>query len=76
MMNKWYIRRTIAGDLRFLFEIDNPDVDFQSKTVRTEHEGALVVALKKNKSVVRKPDNSVTLTNLKRKIVYSLNVIQ
>jgi hypothetical protein len=75
ILNKWYIRRTIAGDLHFLFEIDNPDVAFQSKTMRTEQNGALVVALKKNKSIVRRPDNSLTLNNLKRKIVYSLNKI-
>ena len=75
MMNKWYIRNTIAGDLHFLFEIDNPAVSFQAKTSRVEQDGTLTVALKKKKSVTRKPDNSLTLTNLKRKIVYSLNVI-
>jgi hypothetical protein len=75
MMNKWYIRRTIAGDLHFLFEIDNPGVSFQSKTTRTEQNGALEIALKKKKSITRSADNSLTLHNLKRKIVYSLNKI-
>ena len=73
IMNKWYIRQTIAGDLHFLFEIDNPDVSFQTKTTRNEQHGALVIALKNRKSITRSPDNSVTLQNLKRKIVYSLN---
>jgi hypothetical protein len=76
MMNKWYIRRTIAGDLYFLFEVDNPDVSFQTKTTRIEQDGALVISLKKKKSVTRNPDNSLTLHNLKRKIVYTLNKIQ
>ena len=75
MMNKWYIRNTIADDLHFLFENDNPDVSFQKKTTRTEQDGALVISLKKKKSITRKPDNSLTLNNQKRKIVYSLNKI-
>jgi len=75
MMNKWYIRRTIAGDLHFLFEIDNPDVSFQTKTMRREQDGVLTVSMKKKKSITRNPDNSLTLNNLKRKIVYSLNKI-
>ena len=73
MLNKWYIRRTIADDLHFLFEIDNPDVSFQTKTTRTEQDGTLMISMKKNKSIIRSSDNSLTLHNLKRKIVYSLN---
>jgi len=73
MLNKWYIRRTIADDLHFLFEIDNPNVSFQKKTTWTEQDGALVVSLKKKKTITRNPDNNLTLQNLKRKIVYSLN---
>ena len=75
MMNKWYIRRTIADDLHFLFEIDNPSASFQTKTTRIEQAGALTVSIKKKKSVTRSPDNSITLNNLKRKIVYALNKI-
>jgi hypothetical protein len=76
MMNKWYIRRTIADDLHFLFEIDNPGVSFQPKTTRIEQNGALVIAWKKKKSITRRPDNNITLQNLKRKIVYSIDKIQ
>ena len=75
MMNKWYIRRTIASDLHFLFEIDNPDASFQTKTIRIEQDGALIISMKKQKSITRSPDNSLTLHNLKRKIVYSLHKI-
>ena len=77
MLNKWYIRRTIAGDLHFLFEIDNPDVAFQKKTVRyIEPDGSLmVIHYQKKKSVRRMPDNKLTVNNLKRNIVYSLNLI-
>jgi len=77
MLNKWYIRRTIAGDLHFLFEIDNPTVSFQKKTVRSidEQDGSLTIRYQKKKSVTRTSNNELTLNNLKRKIVYSLNVI-
>ena len=76
LLNKWYIRRTIAGDLHFLFEIDNPDVSFQKKTGRyEEQDGSMTIRYQKKKSVIRKSDNSLILNNLKRKIVYSLNVL-
>ena len=76
-LNKWYIRRTIASDLHFLFEIDNPVVSFQKKTVRSmdEQNGSLTIRFKKNKSIIRPPDNRMEMRNLKRKIVYSLNKI-
>ncbi|MDR2232734.1 MAG: hypothetical protein LBE56_06365 [Tannerella sp.] len=76
MLNKWYIRRTIADDLHFLFEIDNPDAGFQRKTTRAvQSDGTMTATLKRQKSIVRNPDNSLVLNNLKRKIIYSLNVI-
>ena len=75
MLNKWYIRRTIADDLHFLVEIDNPNVSFQTKTTRIEQDGTLMISMKKKKSITRSTDNSLTLNNLKRKIVYSLNKI-
>jgi len=74
MMNKWYIRRTIAGDLHFLIEVDNPDASFQSKTTRIEQNGILTVSMKR-KSITRLTDNQLVLNNLKRNIVYSLNNI-
>ena len=76
-LNKWYIRRTIAADLYFLFEIDNPDVSFQKKTVRSmdDRDGSLTIRYQKKKSVTRMPDNKLELRNIKRSIVYSLNVI-
>jgi len=76
LLNKWYIRQTIAGDLHFLFEIDNPGVSFQRKTVQNiEQDGSLTIRFQKKKSIVRMPDNRIELRNLKRKIVYSLNNI-
>jgi hypothetical protein len=76
LLNKWYIRQTIAEDLHFLFEIDNPDVSYEKKTVRyDEPDGSFVIRYQKKKSITRLPDNRLELRNLKRKIVYSLNKI-
>jgi len=77
LLNKWYIRRTIANDLHFLFEIDNPDISFQKKTIRSinEQDGSLTIRYQKKKSITRMPDNSLILNNIKRKIVYSFNVL-
>jgi hypothetical protein len=74
-LNKWYIRRTIAGDLHFLFEIDNPAVAFQKKTVRYEQNGMLEIRYKRSKSIMRISGNVLILNNLKRNITYFLNTI-
>lgn len=75
MMDKWYIRKTIASDLYFLFEADNPDVSFQKQTVRYMDNGTLHVNYKKKKSIERKPDGSIMMNNLKYNIGYSLKRI-
>lgn len=76
MMDKWYIRNTIAADLHFLFEADNPHVAFQRKTTRYVEDENLVVRLKNKKSITRMADGSIVMENLKRNIVYSLVEIE
>jgi len=76
MMDKWYIRKTIASDLHFLFETDNPDVSFQHKTVRYMENGALHVTYKKKKSIERLPDGNLVMRNLKHNIEYSLKKVE
>jgi hypothetical protein len=71
-MDKWYIRKTIAADLYFLFAADNPDVSFQRKTVRHEQDGTLFVNYGKKKSITRSPDGTLTMQNLAHHIFYSL----
>lgn len=75
MMDKWYIRKTIADDLYFLFQIDNPDAGFQRKTTRTDENGTLMLRYGKKK-ITRVSDTKVTLENLKRNILYSLERIE
>jgi len=76
MMDKWYIRRTVASDLHFLFEADNPDVSFQNKTVRYMENGVLHTRYKKKKSIERMPDGSLVMRNLKHNIEYTLKKVE
>ncbi|MDR1675850.1 MAG: hypothetical protein LBR86_05235 [Tannerella sp.] len=71
LIDKWYIRKTVASDLYCLFEVDHPEASFRKKTVRCE-QGALVVRFGKKKVITRSPDGTLTLQNLVRDISYSL----
>jgi len=73
LLDKWYIRRTIAGDLHFLFEADNPEASFQKKTVRSVEQGGILMVRWKKKNITRIQDDKLILQNQKRKIVYFLN---
>jgi len=75
-MDKWYIRKTVAADLYYLFEIDNPEASFQKKTLRYEQAQTLVVSYGKKKSITRSPDGILTMKNLKRGIFYSLEKME
>jgi len=72
MLDKWYIRRTLADDLAFLFNVDNKDTDYQEE--RFEQDEITVVNYKKNQLLVM-PDGSVTLINLSHKLKYELKRI-
>jgi hypothetical protein len=76
MMDKWYIRKTIASDLHFLFEADNPEASFQKRTVRTMENETLRVDYKQKKSIERMPDGSLMMKNLKYNIEYSLKRVE
>ncbi|MDR0835642.1 MAG: hypothetical protein LBN11_03550 [Tannerella sp.] len=76
LMDKWYIRKTIAADLYYLFEIDNPAASFQKKTVRYEQDGAVIVSYGKKKTITRLPDSSLELRNHQRNILYSLKKLE
>ncbi|MDR3194459.1 MAG: hypothetical protein LBT76_04090 [Tannerella sp.] len=71
-MDRWYIRRTLASDLHFLFEIDHPQAPFRRKTTRVEEGQTLCVRYGRGKSVTRSPDGTLTLKNLSRDITYTL----
>ena len=72
MMDRWYIRRTIAADLHFLFEVDNAEATFARRVERSER-GDTIVAVSGRWRITATPyDSTVTLVNTRRNIVYEL----
>jgi hypothetical protein len=74
MMDKWYIKKTVAADLYFLINADNPNASFQKKAKRFEQNGVKVVNYKKKQLLVM-PDGSVKLINRRRNLQYELRKI-
>ena len=69
MMDKWYIKKTIAADLFFFMHVDNPATPFYKRLERFEQNGQRVVNYKK-KQVVVDLDGTVRLINKRRKLQY------
>ncbi len=72
MIDKWYIKKTIAGDVQFMLEIDNPAYKIGKKLNRYWNNDTLTVAYKKDKEFCRLPTNELIMNNKKRNITYSL----
>ena len=71
MMDKWYIKKTVAADLYYLFNVDNPKASFRKQLERFEQNGNLVVNNKK-KQILVEPDGSVLLMNNRHNLQYEL----
>ena len=71
MMDKWYIKKTVAADLYYLFNVDNPKASFRKQLERFEQNGNLVVNNKK-KQILVEPDGSVLLMNNRHNLRYEL----
>lgn len=71
MLDKWYIRRTIASDLHFLIECDHPQAPFAGKIVRYEQNNMLVVNHGKKELTVL-PDGTLRLVNRRHHLTYEL----
>ena len=74
MMDKWYIKKTIAADLHFLFNVDNPNAPFRKKPERFVQNDVQVVNYQKKQLLV-KPDGSVLLINRRHSLQYELRKI-
>ena len=74
MMDKWYIKKTIAADLNYLFNVDNPNASFYKKLERFEQDGTLAINYKK-KQILVEPDGTILLINNRRKLQYELRKI-
>jgi len=75
-LDKWYIRKTLASDLYFLFETDDPTATFQQQTLRSVRDNALIVSLGRKKTLTRLPDGSLTLENHSRHIRYTVKRLE
>jgi hypothetical protein len=71
MMDKWYVRKTVAADLYYLFNVDNPSASFRKQLERFEQDGRLVVNYGK-KQLLAGPDGSIRLMNNRRNLQYEL----
>lgn len=71
MMDKWYIKKTVAADLYYLINADNPKASFHKKLERFQQNGNLVVNYKKKQLFVE-ADGAVTLMNNRRNLRYEL----
>ncbi len=74
MMDKWYIKKTVAADLHYLLNADNPKVSFYKKLERFEQNGNLIVNYKK-KQILVDPNGSVLLMNNRHNLQYELKRI-
>ena len=72
MMDRWYIRRTVAADLHFLFEVDNAEATFARRVERSERGDTIVAVSGRWRMTATPHDSTVTLVNTRRNIVYEL----
>jgi len=73
VMNKPYIIKTVASDLHFLFNVDNPNAPFQKRLDRYEYYEMKVVNYRQKQISVK--SDSILLINRSHRLFYGLNKI-
>jgi hypothetical protein len=73
-LDRWYIRKTLAGDFRLLFGCDTPDTKVFRKAQRRMDNDTLSISLR-SREIQRFPDGSIQLQNKKNKMHYLFNKI-
>jgi len=76
MLDKWYIKRVVASDIRFIMEVDNPAFRPGAGAKRYITGDTLVVDYKGRQELRRSPDGGVKYKNIKRALTYSLTGIE
>jgi hypothetical protein len=71
-IDKWYIRKTIASDIQFIMEIDNPNYSLSVKAKKYWFEEYLIVNYNNIKELRRLSVNEIEYKNIKRELTYSL----
>ena len=72
--NKWYIRKTIAEDIQFILEIDNPAFK-KGRTAQRSFDNDTLIITHKNKILQRFPNGEMIMKNEKRNLTYSFRKI-
>jgi hypothetical protein len=75
MMNVWYIKKTIARDVQFMLEIDNPAYKAGQKAERRQNNNTLTITRKKGKIIQRFATGEMTMHNRKHNLTYSFKKI-
>jgi hypothetical protein len=70
MLDKKYIKKAVEEDLYFLFEADNENVPAYREVERFEQDDILIINYKK-KQIEKKPNGTITLSNLKYGVKYT-----
>jgi len=68
--DKWYIKRTIAGDLQFILEIDNPDYK-KGRSANRDLSDNTQIIVRKHKQLQRFANGEMVMTNKKRNLTYT-----
>jgi len=76
MMDKWYIKKTIAGDIQFLLEIDNPKFKPGKYAERRIRNDILSISYKKEKMLLQYTTGEIIMYNRKHKLKYSFKKIE
>ena len=71
MVNKWYIKKTIAEDVLFMLEVDHPNCKMGRAASRSQSSDTLTVTYKKKKMLQRFASGEMVMYNKKRNLTYS-----
>ena len=74
-LDKWYVKKTVAADLYYLFQVDNPRSAFCGRLRRSVQDGCLTVCYRKKQLCVT-TDGAVVLKNSRRNLRYELKKIE
>ena len=72
--NKWYIRKTIAEDIQFILEIDNPAFK-KGRTAQRSFNNNTLTITHEDKLLQRFPSGKMVMNNKKRNLRYSFKKI-
>jgi len=73
--NKWYIKKTIAGDVQFILEIDHPNYK-KGRTAHRNWNNDTLTITGKSKTLQRFANGEMVMHNKKRGLTYSFRKME